>query len=106
MHLGRCWIFWVWAMVGWALLLSMVSYIGVLTGLPALVALVLVARRSPRWPEPFGLLTGFGGLCLTVAALNWREADGLDPAPWLAAGLVLALAGAAGYWLAARSSSR
>jgi hypothetical protein len=96
--------FWLWALVGGALLLSTLSFIGVLTGIPALVALVLVARRSPRWPEPLGLLAGFGALCLALAAINWRH-DGLDPVPWLASGALLAALGLGGYWLAARSSS-
>lgn len=88
----RCTFFWLWAGVGGALALSVVSFIGVLTAIPALIALALVAWRSPRWPEPLGILTGFGALCLTIAALN-RGAEGLDPTPWLVAGVVLVLAG-------------
>jgi hypothetical protein len=101
-HLGRCVYFWLWALVGGALLLSAISFVGVLTGIPAIVALVLVARRSPGWPEPIGLLAGFGALCLTIAALNWSN-QGVSPAPWLAAGLLLVAAGLAGYGLARRS---
>ena len=96
MHLRRCWIFWLWAGAGGALALSVVSYIGVLTGLPALLALYLVSRRSPRWPEPLGLLTGAGGLCLAVAVLGWGE-HGFDYVPWLVAGIALAAAGVAFY---------
>ena len=102
-HLGRCWIFWLWALVGGALLLSVISFIGVITGPVALVALFLVARRSPRWPEPLGLLAGFGVLCLVIAALTWSH-DGVDPAPWLAAGLALVAFGVAAYGVASRNS--
>ena len=98
-HLGRCWFFWLWAFVGGALLLSVLSVIGVFTAIPALVALFLVGRRSPRWPEPLGLFAGFGGLCVTIAALNWGH-EGVDRASWLAAGVGLMLAGALGYSLA------
>jgi hypothetical protein len=103
-HLGRCSTFWLWALVGAALLFSVISALGLLTGLPALAALFLVARRSTRWPEPLGLLAGFGALCLVVAGLNWGG-EGLDAGPWLTAGLALVVAGVAAYWAAARSSS-
>jgi hypothetical protein len=102
MHLNRCVMFWLWAGVGGALALSVISFVGVLVGLPALVALWLVARRSPRWPEPLGLLTGVGALCLTIAFLNWDEL-GVDPVPWLAAGVVLGAAGIGFYARARRA---
>lgn len=89
---------------GALLALSLVSFIGVLTGLPALVALALVARRSPRWPEPLGLLAGIGGLCSCVGAVAVGE-TGPDPAPWLVGGVALVLAGLVGYGVALRSSS-
>jgi hypothetical protein len=104
MHLGRCRFFWLWSLLGAALLLSVVSYIGVFTAIPALVALYFLARRSPRWPEPLGLLAGFGALCLLVAGLNW-DRDGVDPTPWLTAGIVLVALGVAGYGFSIRSSS-
>lgn len=103
MHVGRCGFFWLWAGVGGALAISLVSFIGVLTAIPALVALGLVAWRSPRWPEPLGILTGAGALCLVVAALNWDE-QGVDPVPWLVAGVILALAGVLTYAGARRFS--
>jgi hypothetical protein len=102
MHLGRCWIFWLWAGVGTALALSVVSFVGVLTGIPALVGLLLLARLGPRWPEPLGLLTGIGALCLFVASVN-RGSDGLDATPWLVAGVVLAAGGILFYAEARRT---
>jgi apolipoprotein N-acyltransferase len=102
-HLGRCSFFWLWALVGGALLLSVISFIGVITGPVALVALLLVARRSPRWPEPLGLLAGFGVLCLVVASISWRH-EGVDPVPWLAGGIALSVLGVAVYGAASRSS--
>ena len=103
-HVRACGWFWLWSLAGALLAFSLVSFVGVLTGLPAVLVLLLVARRSPTWPEPLGLLTGVGALCIAVAALNWG-ADGLDPAPWLAAGAGLVVLGTVAYGLAGRSSS-
>jgi drug/metabolite transporter (DMT)-like permease len=105
LHLDRCLFFWLWALTGGMLALSAVSYLGVLTGIPALVALFLVARRSPTWPEPLGLLAGVGGLCLAISAFNWDD-RGVDVAPWLAAGSLLALVGLVGYGMARRNLQR
>lgn len=91
-HARGCGFFWAWAAGGALLALSLVSFIGVLTGPAAAVAIALIARRSPAWPEPLGLLAGIGGLCLFVASLGTVE-----PLPWLAAGAVLVIVGVGGY---------
>jgi hypothetical protein len=104
MHVGRCGWFWLWSGAGALLALSVVSFVGVFTGLPAIVALALIARRSPRWPEPLGVLAGIGILCLVVGATNLGSI-GFSPAPWLVAGAALLAAGALSYGLASRSSS-
>jgi hypothetical protein len=102
MHPGRCAWFWLWTAAGALLALSLVSFIGVFTGLPAVAALGLIAHRSPRWPEPLGILTGIGVLSFLVGALALGE-SGINPAPWLAAGTVLVAVGMVAYGVALRS---
>jgi hypothetical protein len=80
----------------------------------ALLALWAVLRRSPPWPTPLGLVSGAGLVCLLIWILNrdYRpcpengeltvppgatsvECGGFDALPFLAAGIVLTLAGPA-----------
>ncbi len=91
-HTRSCAFFWGWAAAGWLLALSLVSFVGVLTGPVAVVVIALIAWKGRPWPEPLGLLTGIGGLCLLVASLG-----NVEPLPWIAAGAALVLAGIAGY---------
>lgn len=94
-HLVGCAWFWVWALVGFGLALGAVS-LGPLVTLPlGLLSLWLVSRNTAR-RSAFGLLTGAGSLCLFVAWLQ-QGGENLDARPWLALGLVLALAGLVGY---------
>jgi hypothetical protein len=94
-HLVDCVWFWVWALVGFGLALGAVS-LGPLLSLPlGLLALWLASRGSAR-RSAFGLLTGAGGICLVIAWLQ-QGSENLDARPWLALGLVLALAGLAGH---------
>jgi hypothetical protein len=96
--------FWLWSAAGALLAFSVVSFVGVLTGLPAVAVLALLAARSPRWPEPLGLLTGIGILCLVIGTINLGSI-GFNPALWLASGALLSAAGAASYGVTLRSSS-
>lgn len=91
-HPRGCALFWAWAAAGTLLALSLVSFIGVLTGPVAVVLIALVAWKSRPWPEPLGLLTGVGVLCLVLGSL-----DNPGRPAWLAAGTLLALAGIVGY---------
>jgi hypothetical protein len=109
--------FCAWAVAGGLVFLSLLTgfSIGVFILPFAALAVWFVARTARAWPELFGVGTGAGAVCLLVAALN-REYNpcpegpitvppgetsyscgGLDPLPWLVAGIVLGLAGAAAY---------
>jgi hypothetical protein len=91
-HARGCGAFWAWAAAGALLALSLISFIGVLTGPVAVVWTALVAWRSRPWPEPLGLLAGIGVLCLVLGSL-----DNPGRHAWLTVGAVLCLAGIAGY---------
>ena len=91
-HTRGCVLFWGWAAAGALLALSLVSFIGVLTGPVAIGVIALIAWKSRAWPEPLGLLAGIGGMCLLVAALG-----NVEPLPWVTVGIVLAAAGLGGY---------
>ncbi|HEX3328564.1 MAG TPA: hypothetical protein VHS27_01515 [Gaiellales bacterium] len=116
-HLGECWWFLVWAIVGGCLTISFVSVVG-LFFLPvaALGALAgLWWGRADSATAPLGAITGAGVPLLLVAYLQrkgpgtvcWHTAtasgcdDYLGPRPWLAIGLVLLLGGI-GAFVAAR----
>jgi hypothetical protein len=94
-HLVGCAWFWVWALVGFAIAIGLVS-LGVLTLAPA--ALVAIALLSSERAErsAFGLVTGAGALCLFIAGLQ-RGGGNLDARPWFLAGFVLAAVGIAGH---------
>jgi hypothetical protein len=67
----------------------------------AVVALVVVWGRTRGGWEALGLLAGAGAIALLIAALHADpENRGLDPVPWLVAGLLLVGAGAGGYAVA------
>lgn len=111
-----------WAAVGG--LLAFVVLAAPSVGLFALpvagLALTLLLRSGRRWPELLGAVSGIGVLFLAIAALNRDyapcpdgglvvtpgqtslECGGLDPLPWLVAGGLLSLAGAAAYLLERR----
>jgi hypothetical protein len=94
-HLAGCAWFWLWAVVGFGVALARIS-LGPLLLLPALAIGVRMALDDRARESAFGLLTGAGALCLLVAWIQ-RSGDVLDPWPWLAAGIVLAVAGLAGH---------
>lgn len=87
--------------------------------LPVAVAVLWgVALRAPLWPESLGVLAGIAVLCLTVGVLNTpgiacsaieasrqrASCGGLDPAPWLLAGVVLAVVSVAAYAAGSRKA--
>lgn len=108
--------FLAWAALGAVVALASLS-IQIFSGIVALVA-VLVAPSAAR-RSAFGLLAGAGAVSLYVAFVNrkgpglvtWHTATTaggdvyLDPKPWLAAGIVLVVAGVLGQsWLNRRSA--
>jgi len=115
-----------WVCAGVLLVFSLVSALSIgLFVVPfALLSLWAIHRRSPPWPTAFGLVSGAGLVCLLVWALNRdyrpcpetgeltlppgaasEECGGFDALPFLAAGIVLTLAGPA-LFAAARRRSR
>ena len=100
------WAFWLWAIVGVGLALSM-SSLGLILGLPVVVLAVLMARHPRLRPAWLGVLVGVGALLLFVAYLQregpgftcWQKENSsgcdshLDPRPWLIAGILFVAAG-------------
>ncbi len=105
-HLVGCGWFWVWALVGCAAALAVVS-LGPLLLLPAVLLGAWMASRPAIRGSSAGLLTGAGMLFLFVAYVNrqgpgtlcWQHgtASGCDtylnPLPWLVIGVAMVLAG-------------
>lgn len=83
----------------------------------AVIAVWLVARGGRTWPEILGLIGGIGAIGIVIAVLN-RDGSGcrtteeggfttvtcggLDPTPWLVAGLLLPAVASFLYWFARR----
>jgi hypothetical protein len=111
-----------WAAVGGLVAFTLLgaATIGVFVLAFAVLAVVLVLRSGRLWPELLGAVFGIGVLCLVVGALHRDYAPcpdgglvvppgetsvscgGADPVPWLIAGTLLSVAGAAAYLLARR----
>ena len=110
-HLGGCVGFWLWAFVGAAGALSLISVVGWLLLLPAVGVGYLLSRRH-RWkngPVLLGVVTGAGMPFLLVAALHWNDwhqrtpGDNTpNPYDWGGVGLCLLLAGIVAYAVRAR----
>ena len=118
--------FLAWALAGGLLVFTFLSGFSIgLFVLPlAGVVLWLVARRATGWPETLGLGAGLGAVCLLVAFLSRDynpcpegpvtlapgetsfECGGLDPIPWLVAGLTFVLVSVLTYAFARRSRMR
>jgi hypothetical protein len=104
-HLSGCAGFWLWALAGAGLVLGFVS-LGLLLLLPAVVFVVVLARRS-RWSDGrvlLGMVSGAGLPLLLVAGLNWsdwhnRVVGDNTPNPyyWGGVGLCLIAAGIVAY---------
>ncbi|HEU5278586.1 MAG TPA: hypothetical protein VFU26_06760 [Gaiellaceae bacterium] len=96
---GRGWRwFLAWLAVGAVTTFSFLTgfSIGLLFLPVVVIGLLWVTRRSPYGPEWRGFVGGVGVTLLVVAFIQ-RDGDGLDPRPWLAAGLVLLLGALAAY---------
>jgi Flp pilus assembly protein TadB len=99
-------LFALWAAAGAAMTF------GVLTGLsigvfvlPFSTALVLwVAWRTPHPREALGFVEGIGAVLLLVALIN-RAGDGIDPMPWLLAGVSLCVFALLMYGLLRRQAA-
>jgi hypothetical protein len=104
MHLAGCGRFWLWAVAGALITLSFVgaASIGLLVLPFAAVATAFVARSTQRRAEALGLLVGAASICFLIAGLQVGGNGGLDPRPWLVAGVVLAAIGTAAYALVTR----
>ncbi len=102
--------FWLWALVGAAVVFGFVS-LTLLLLIPAVVFAVVVARLS-TWNQRtvvLGIVSGVGLPLLVVAALNWSDwqhrvvGDGTpNPFYWGGVGLLLLAAGAGSYSLLCR----
>ncbi len=109
----------------WAVPGLVVGFLVTSIGVPLLpfgiLATVLLARSTRVWPEMLGILEGIAGVCFLIVALNadyWscpasgevitrtrtseivESCGALSPWPWVVAGLVFALGGAASYAIA------
>jgi len=94
LHLTGCTWFWAWALVGAAYGLAVTS-LGVLTAVPATLAVVLMTRHRPI-RGAFGVATGVGSILLLIAYIQ-RSGQYYNPVRWLIPGLVLFTAGVAGH---------
>lgn len=110
--------FLAWTVAGGLLAFSLLTWLALFL-LPAALAAVLLAARLGRvWPELLGAVTGAGLTLLGIAFANRdftpcpasgeltvppggtsESCGGLDPVPWLVAGLVLVAAGIAAHAL-------
>ena len=106
---GTHWPWFVaWSVAGGLLTFSFLTGLSIgLFVLPlAAVVLVWVARRAPRLTDAVGFVEGIGAVCVLVAFLN-RAGEGVDPMPWLLAGLMLSgLAPVASVFLYHRTGGR
>jgi hypothetical protein len=85
----------VWAVVGGAAALSVVSS-GPLLGLPVALVAFLLARKASIRESAFGVVSGVGLLLLAVGWIN-RTGESLDPRPWWALGSAFLVAGVAAH---------
>lgn len=121
------WLWFVaWAISGALLTVGVVGSFGVLVlvlPIGALSALVLILTAR-SWPELLGVGSGIGSLALGIAFLNRNsspcpvepttvtripgyqppDCGGVDPVPWLMAGMILILATVAAYAWARHTS--
>ncbi len=99
-HLAGCGMFWAWALVGVGYGLC-ISVIGILTVVPATLAVVFLTRRRPI-RGAWGVATGVGSVLLFVA---FRSGQSYNTVHWLIPGLVLFTAGLAAHaWTDGRES--
>jgi hypothetical protein len=79
-----------WSVAGAAMAFSFLTGLSIgLFVLPLAAAVLLwVAWKAPRLPYALGFVAGIGAVLVLVAFLN-RAGTGVDPMPWLLAGLAL-----------------
>lgn len=103
---GRGWLwFAAWSVAGTLFTFSFLTglSIGLLVLPLAAAALFAAAALAPHLAESSGFVAGAGVTALIVSAANWGEAQsGVEPMPWLIAGLALIAAAAFGYAAASR----
>jgi hypothetical protein len=101
------WWFLAWAVAGFGMSFSFVTGFSIgLFILPfALVALVLIARRSPHWPEASGFVTGTGWMLLLIAGMHLGD-ESFDARSWFYAGIWFTLAGIGAFVLLSRLRRR
>jgi hypothetical protein len=78
-----------------------VSFIGTLTVLPVVLAMVLMARSPTIRESVFGVVSGVGLLLLYIGWIH-RTGYDLDPRPWVGLGSALLIAGIVGHALRSR----
>jgi hypothetical protein len=96
--------FWAWVLVGFVAAVGFVS-LGVLVIGPVVVAMAVMRSRPAIRSSAFGFVTGVGLLFVVVAWIQ-RGGDGVNPLPWLAAGLALTTVGFVGDARARRAGTR
>lgn len=113
-HLVGCTGFWLWALVGFGLVLGFISFV-FFSLIPATVIAVLLLRRKDwaEGPVLLGLVSGAGLTLLLVAAINWngwhhRTPGNEYPNPyhWGIPGICLVLAGVVGFAVMRSSRGR
>ena len=98
MHVTGCGRFWLWSLAGALVTFSLVAAASVgFFVLPfAALALFFVVPRTRNRAEMLGALVGAVAVCFAIAWIQ-RAPGGFDAQPWLVAGIVLTVAGLAGY---------
>src|SRR5687768_17474878 len=117
-------VFTAWVLAGALAVFSLLgaASIGLFIAPLAAIAIWLALRFGRAGPEMLGMVAGAGAVCLLIALLNRNtrscaeeghilspaeteaSCGGLEPMPWLVAGLVLVAAGFVAYALARRST--
>jgi hypothetical protein len=99
--------FWLWALVGGGVCFSAISFLGLITFLPAAIFAFVLHRARAEWegrPVRLGLIAGAGLPLLAVAVIQWdnwhhRTLGDNTPNPygWGGLGLFLVVAGVVAY---------
>src|SRR5437899_12927406 len=93
-HLAGCGWFWIWALVGAAVTLALLSF-GLILAFPVLVLAGFMLSRPRIRESSFGLVTGIGSALLAIAWIN-RHGP-FNPISSLVGGAVLVVFGIGAY---------